>query len=266
MTPYRGAADLKTPDVLICAGLDPSGGAGLIADVRVVGQLGARPAGVVTALTVQNTTGVVDYVTCDPDLVGHQLAFLLTDVEVKAVKIGMVGSSQLAKAIANALHLTKAPVVWDPILAPTRGVVSFVDADFDDALTALRPHLTVVTPNKHELFQLTALPTGDLAMAEAAGRELAKRLDCAVLIKGGHFAGDESIDVLLHAGARDELRRPRVAGGEDVHGTGCALSSAIATYLAHGRELVEACQLAKQFVAGLIEKPAHPGRGAGAVV
>jgi hydroxymethylpyrimidine/phosphomethylpyrimidine kinase len=266
MGPYRAAATTRAPDVLVCAGLDPSGGAGLIADVRVIADVGGRPSGVVTALTVQNSTGVVDYRACDPDLVGHQLAFLLTDVEVKAVKIGMIGSTPIAKAIANALHLTHAPVVWDPILAPTRGVVSLVDADFDDALLALRPHLTIVTPNKHELFQLTALPTGNYAIAEAAGRELAKRLDCAVLVKGGHFVGDDAIDVLLAGSERTELRGKRIAGGEDVHGTGCALSSAIATYLAQGRELVEACQLAKQYVANLIEHPAHPGRGASAVL
>lgn len=276
MAPYRAPAGTRAPDVLVCAGLDPSGGAGLIADVRVVGALGGRPAGVVTALTVQNTTGVVDSQTCDPDLVGHQLAFLLTDVEVHAVKIGMIGTTAIAKAIANALHLTNAPVVWDPILAPTRGTVPFVDAPpgsareraaFDEAIAALRPHLTIVTPNRHELFQLTALPTGDHVMAEVAALVLAKRLDCAVLVKGGHFtSGDESIDVLVTARERHELRGKRIEGGEDVHGTGCALSSAIATYLAHGRELVEACQLAKQYVAGLIENPAHPGRGASAVV
>lgn len=265
-TPYRGAANTRKPDVLVCSGLDPSGGAGFIADMRVVAELGARPAGVVTALTVQNTTGVVDYKPCDPDLVGHQLAFLLTDIEVKAVKIGMTGSTPIAKAIANALHLTHAPVVWDPILAPTRGVVSMVDADFDDALLALRPHLTIITPNKHELFQLTGLPTGDYAMAEGAAREMAKKLDCAVLVKGGHFNGDDALDVLVTATDRHELRGKRIPGGRDVHGTGCALSSAIATYLAHGRELLEACQLAKQYVAKLIENPANPGRGATAVL
>ncbi|HEY5946582.1 MAG TPA: bifunctional hydroxymethylpyrimidine kinase/phosphomethylpyrimidine kinase [Kofleriaceae bacterium] len=266
MAPYRAAAGTRAPDVLVCAGLDPSGGAGLIADVRVVSMLGGRTAGVVTALTVQNTTGVVDYQPCDPDFVGHQLAFLLTDIEVRAVKIGMIGSTAIAKAIANALHLTHAPVVWDPILAPTRGVASLVDADFDEALLALRPHLTVITPNKHELFQLTALPTGDHAMAEAAARQLATQLDCAVLVKGGHFKSDDALDVLITATERNELRGKRIEGGEDVHGTGCALSSAIATYLAQGRELVEACQLAKQFVANLIEHPAHPGRGASAVL
>jgi len=278
--PYRGPASTSAPDLLICAGLDPSGGAGLIADVRVASSLGARPAGVVTALTVQNTTGVVGCQACDPDLIGHQLAFLMTDLEVKAVKIGMIGSTPIAKAIANALHLTSAPVVWDPVLYPSRGDVPLVDSLFGDAITALRPHLTLVTPNARELAFMTNLEVTGLASAEAAGRALAQRLDCAVLVKGGHIAGPTSepdgrapaggidaIDVLISAaGAREELRAPRIRDGEHVHGTGCALSSAIAAYLANGRELAEACRLAKDYVRDRIASPARPGRGAPSVV
>ncbi|HSD86635.1 MAG TPA: bifunctional hydroxymethylpyrimidine kinase/phosphomethylpyrimidine kinase [Kofleriaceae bacterium] len=265
MSPYRAPADTRVPDVLVCAGLDPSGGAGLIADVRVVSELGARPSGVVTALTVQNTTGVVSSHACDPEVVGDQLAFLMTDIEMKAVKIGMVGSAAIARAMANALHLSAAPVVWDPVMYPSRGEASLNDGSLEEAMTALRPHLTLVTPNKQELFLLTGLPTGTTVMAEVAGKALAKKLDTAVLVKGGHFSGTESTDMLFHDGNMEELRGPRIPGGEDVHGTGCALSSAIATYLAHGRELVDACQLAKQYVAKLIERPVHPGRGAAAV-
>ena len=267
MSPYRGAARPDAPDLLICSGLDPSGGAGLIADVRVASELGARPSGVVTALTVQNTTGVVGCQACDPDLIGHQLAFLMTDVEVRAVKIGMIGSTPVAKAIANALHLTSAPVVWDPILYPSRGDVALVDSLFGDAIAALRPHLTVVTPNARELAFMTNLPVVDLASAEAAGRALVHRLDAAVLVKGGHLDGLEAIDLLLHpSGAREELHAPRIRDGEHVHGTGCALSSAIAAYLANGRELAEACRLAKDYVRDRIASPARPGRGAPAVL
>lgn len=265
VNPYREPAEQRVPDVLICAGLDPSGGAGLLADVRVVSELGGRPCGVVTALTVQNTTGVVGSHPCDPDVVGHQLAFLMTDIEMRAIKLGMVGSSAIARAIANALHLSAAPVVWDPVMYPSRGGEPLNADSPDDAMTALRPHLTLVTPNKQELFLMTGLPTGTHAMAEAAGRVLAAKLDTAVLIKGGHLGGEESIDVLLHAGGREELRGPRIERGEDVHGTGCALASAIAAHLAHGRDLVEACRLAKEYVARLIEHPVHPGRGAAAV-
>jgi hydroxymethylpyrimidine/phosphomethylpyrimidine kinase len=265
--PYRGPARPHAPDVLICAGLDPSGGAGLIADVRVMSDLGARPTGVVTALTVQNTTGVVGCQASDPDLVGHQLAFLLTDVEVRAVKIGMIGSTAVAKAIANALHLTAAPVIWDPILYPSRGDVALVDSLFGDALAALRPHVTIVTPNARELAFMTNQPVTDLATAEAAGRALVQRLDAAVLVKGGHINGDDAIDLLLQpSGGREELCGPRIRDGEHVHGTGCALSSAIAAYLANGRELSEACRLAKDFVRERIANPAQPGRGASSVL
>lgn len=263
--PYREPADRRLPDVLICAGLDPSGGAGLIADIRVVDELGGRPCGVVTSLTVQNTTGVVGSHPCDPDVVGHQLAFLMTDIEMKAIKIGMVGSSALARAIANALHLSAAPVVWDPVMYPSRGGEPLNADSHDDAMTALRPHLTLVTPNKQELALMTGMRAGTPEEAEAAGQLLASILDTAVLIKGGHLGGAESVDILLHPGGREELRGPRTPGGEDVHGTGCALASAIAAHLAHGRDLVEACRLAKEYVAKLIENPVHPGRGAAAV-
>ncbi len=266
MSPYRSTADPAAPELLVCSGLDPSGGAGLIADVRIASELGARPVGVVTALTVQNTTGVIGCQASDPETVGHQLAFLLTDVEVRAVKIGMIGSTVIAKAIANALHLTHAPVVWDPILFPSRGDVALVDSLFGDALTALRPHLTLVTPNARELAFLTSIPVDDHLSAEIAGRALAAKLDCAVLVKGGHLGGDEAVDVLLHASGREELRAPRTSGGEHVHGTGCALSTAIAAYLAGARDLVEACRLAKAYVASRIAHPARPGRGAASVV
>ncbi len=253
------------PDVLLCAGLDPSGGAGLIADVRVVAELGARPVGVVTALTVQNTTGVASSAPCDPEVVGDQLAFLLTDVEVQAVKIGMIGSDQIATAIANALQLTRAPVVWDPIAVPSRGNTTYIHS-YDVVAEVLRPHLTVVTPNARELELLSEVTVTDLASAERAGRMVAERLDAAVLVKGGHLATSDCDDVLLYAGDREELPGLRIPSGEQIHGTGCALSSAIAAYLALGNKLPIACRLAKEYVAARLVSPACAGRGAPAVL
>ncbi|HEX4449720.1 MAG TPA: hydroxymethylpyrimidine/phosphomethylpyrimidine kinase [Kofleriaceae bacterium] len=263
MTIYRQTGKPQRPDVLVCAGLDPSGGAGLIADTRVVAQLGGRPVGVVTALTIQNTTGVLGTHACDAEVVGQQLTFLMTDVEVRAVKLGMIGSTEVAKAIANALHLTNAPVVWDPIAAPSRGSGDYAIAE---ALAALKPHLALVTPNARELAVLSNRTIDDLASAEAAARALADQLDCAVLVKGGHLGGDESVDILIHAGGRDEFRAPRVQNGEHVHGTGCALSSAIATELALGKGLADACRLAKDFVLERVNDPQAPGRGTPAVL
>jgi len=263
--PYRDEATVR-PDVLVCAGLDPSGGAGLIADVRVIAELGCRPVGVVTTSTIQNTTGVIDGHVMDPEALGHQLAFLLTDVEVAAVKVGMIGSAEIARAIASTLQLTAAPLVWDPVMYPSRGELPRADAWIEDAGVALRPHVTLVTPNAPELAAITGMPVGDLAEAEAAARALATRLDAAVLAKGGHLGGDDAVDILIYPGGREELRAKRVAHGEHVHGTGCALASAIAAHLAHGRDLVEACRLAKAYVAARIAEPQRPGRGAAAVL
>jgi hydroxymethylpyrimidine kinase/phosphomethylpyrimidine kinase len=268
MTAYRAPGELhRAPDVLVCAGLDPSGGAGLIADVRLLSKLGCRPAGVVTTLTVQNTTGIVESSPVDAELVGNQLAFLLSDIEVRAVKIGMIGTGATAKAIANALQLSAAPVVWDPELSAPRGDASFSgELRAADAMLALRPHLTLITPNRRELFELTGMPVADLAMAAAAARVLAQQLDAAVLVKGGHFVGLESPDILVTQTAQHELQAPRLEGGEDVHGTGDALATAIAAHLANGRELVEACRLAKEQVSRMIEGAVHPGRGAASVL
>ena len=263
--PYRDA-DPGVRDVLICAGLDPSGGAGILADARIASELGARPVGVVTTLTVQNTTGVMGGNAVDAELVAHQLAFLLTDIELDAVKIGMIGSADIARAIATALHLTHAPTVWDPVMHPSRGELHRAEAYIEDALVALRPHLTLLTPNLDELAFFANGPIASLADAAAAAQALARRIDAAVLAKGGHLGDDEAIDVLAHAGGIEELRGPRVRDGHHVHGTGCALSTAIATLLAQGHDVVEACRTAKEFVAVRIAEPARPGRGAPAVI
>src|SRR5262245_40673219 len=266
---YRDAmatTDAPRADLLICAGLDPSGGAGLIADVRVAAMLGARPVGVVTALTIQNTQGVRSSHPLDADVVGAQLATLLTDVEVHAVKLGMLGALDIAREIGDGLLLTAAPVVWDPISAPSLGNVAFDRGLFEDQLAELAPHLTLITPNAHELAELAGRPIGDLADAIAAGRALAARCAAAVLVKGGHLRGDEATDVLIDRELVETLRGARIVDGEHVHGTGCMMSTAIATHLALGASLVEACRAAKELVARRIAAPVRPGRGAAAVV
>lgn len=264
------APEGDAPDVLICAGLDPSGGAGLIADVRIASMLGARPVGVVTALTIQNTQGVRSSHPLDADVVGAQLATLLTDIEVKGVKLGMLGAVDLARAIADGLHLTAAPVVWDPISAPSLGDVSFDRELFEEMLRELGPHLTLITPNVAELAVLVKRPIRGLDDLAAAARELAARTGAAVLAKGGHIGGPErcgeSIDVFVQGELVERLRGPRVVDGERVHGTGCALSTAIAANLARGASLVEACRAAKELVGARIASPVRPGRGAPAIV
>lgn len=257
-------------NLLICAGLDPSGGAGVIADVRVATALGIRPVAIVTALTVQDTTGVRDHHALDADVIREQLEVLLSDVEVHAVKIGMIGSTEIALAMAKALELTGAPVVWDPVTHPSNGAPWYMDKLFGEAVAALAPHVTLLTPNAKELAWMTEREIGSFDDAIEAGAALAARHGVAVLVKGGHLArrpdDKESVDVLIDGALREHLVGPRIPRGEHVHGTGCALSTAIAAELAKGEPLLAACRVAKSFVADRIANPVRPGRGVPAVV
>ena len=264
MSVYRDQG--SRPGVLVCAGLDPSGGAGIIAEVRIAAELGTRPVGVITATTVQNTTAVLGAEPTRPDALREQLEFLLSDVEVKAVKIGMLGSSENAVAIGQALALTNAPVVWDPITYPSRGDVAFVDSLFGKALAALGPHTTLLTPNARELGFLIGYQIEGMPEAIAAGLALAAKLDVAVLVKAGHLPSSDAVDVLCQRTGMTRLEGKRIPRGEDVHGTGCALSTAIAAHLANGAELVDACREAKAYVTERIVRPVHPGRGSAAIV
>lgn len=262
-------------NVLIASGLDPSGGAGFLLDSRIILEAGARPLGVITAHTVQTTEGVVAAHPVDAELLDAQLTHLLGDVEVAAVKIGMLGAEAVAEVLGAALERVAGAVVWDPVLAPSKGRVPLYVGSVAAAIKALRPSLTLITPNAMEAALLTGLPVTTPAEVAAAARALREVCECAVLIKGGHLGGSgdeasgESIDTLLPAPGHGEdvieLRGPRIPGGERVHGTGCALASAIAAHLALGADLEHACRLAKAQVAARIAAPVRAGRGAASI-
>jgi hydroxymethylpyrimidine/phosphomethylpyrimidine kinase len=201
----------------------------------------------------------------DADVVGAQLSTLLTDIEVRAAKLGIIGSGDVLRELGEQLDLTSAPVVWDPIMAPTQGEVTFGTELFKLALSVLGRHLTLITPNSEELGYLVGADITNLAEAVEGAKVFAQIAKVAVLVKGGHLGTDESVDVLCHAGGVEYLKGPRLPR-QDVHGTGCALSSAIATHLALGVPLVEACRAAKQFVAERIAQAVSPGRGAPAAM
>lgn len=292
---YRDRPAVAAPDVLIISGLDPSGGAGFLADARVVHALGARPVGVVSALTVQSTRGMRSAHAVDRDVLREQLVELLTDIEVHAVKIGMLASGDVIRVLDEALGHTGAPVVWDPIAGPTRGEGAIAPTVLTDALRTLAPHLALITPNTRELGVLTGAAVSSLVECVTAAKQLAATSGVAVLVKGGHVEtlaaahraervgaalettgvpedgalpedGRESIDALCTPdGTVEYLRGPWIAGA-DVHGTGCALSSAIAAHLALGQPLLAACRAAKAYVATLIANPVSPGQGAPSVV
>jgi hydroxymethylpyrimidine/phosphomethylpyrimidine kinase len=256
-----------TPTVLVIAGLDPSAGAGLLADARVCAEHGVRAVGVITAATVQDTEGVRAVSPIAPEEVGDALRALLGDLEVQAVKIGMLGRSATARTIVDSLAATRAPAVWDPVIMPSRGGVPLLQGDLGEAAGALLPEVRLVTPNLDEIAALVGgggPPKELLAMVRAAA-SLRRGGVAAVLCKGGHLGGAESPDVLDDGGDVDVLTGPRFDVGP-THGTGCVLSTAIACGLAKGKSLPIAVREAKQYVSGKLEALLAVGRGARVLV
>ena len=250
----RAAANL-----LIVAGLDPSGGAGFLADARTAELHGMRPVGVVTALTVQTTSDVRAVEPVAAEMVGAQLTALLSDAEVAAGAIGMLGDEAVAVAVAAGLQLTAAPIVWDPVLRASAGGAALYRGDPRGALAALRDHVALVTPNLAEAEALAGFEVRDVAAMRRAARTIAGE-GVACLVKGGHLAG-AVVDVLAAGDALLDLEGARVPGGEDVHGTGGALATAIACQLARGAQLVDAVRAAAAFVRERLVAPVRSGRG-----
>ena len=254
-----GSGNPRIRSVLVASGLDPSGGAGFVADVRVIERAGFRAVGAITAQTVQDTGGVKSSQPVDPELLEAQLTAVLSDIEVAAVKIGLVPNPGVAVSIARALALTGAPVIWDPVGAPSAGA-PFATA-LGDVAAVLAPEADLITPNLLEAAALTGAPVSSPA---AAARTLSGRWRCAVLVKGGHLAGDP-VDALARGELVEELAASRVAG-PPAHGTGCFLSTAIACELAGGAELGAAVRAARAQLLARLRAPISPGRHAPSVI
>ena len=229
----------RIPNVLTIAGTDPSGGAGIQADLKAFSSAGAYGMSVITAVVAQNTQGVRAFQALDPEFVFDQAAAVFEDVQVDAVKIGMVANAGIIEAITKALdqYTDKAtcPVVLDPVMVAKSGD-SLLDADTEGALREqLVPRSTLITPNLPEasvLLDLDAEMNSLDQMQENADKLLALGCDW-VLLKGGHLEGhtsELSTDILIGPDTRIELTAPRIATTND-HGTGCTLSAAIAARL-----------------------------------
>jgi hydroxymethylpyrimidine/phosphomethylpyrimidine kinase len=232
---------VTTPVALTIAGSDSSGGAGIQADLKTFAALGVYGASVLTALTAQNTTGVTGIHLVPPDFVTTQIDAVFADLKVRAVKIGMVAQLATIEAIAAALERWRpAHVVLDPVMVATSGDRLLAEEAVAALRTRLMPLVTIVTPNLPEAAALLNEPiAADAAAIEAQGRRLLG-LGCpAVLIKGGHGEGAESIDHLITSDGVTALAAPRIATA-NTHGTGCSLSSAIAAELAKSADLKRA--------------------------
>jgi hydroxymethylpyrimidine/phosphomethylpyrimidine kinase len=254
---------MAVPVAVTIAGSDSGGGAGIQADLKTFAALGVYGASVITALTAQNTKGVSGVHEVPPDFVGAQIDAVFSDFHIAAVKIGMLGNAAITGAVATGLERHKAQnIVLDPVLVASTGA-DLLRADAMDALKALMGRVNVVTPN---LFEAAALLDTSLARDEAEmqsqGRALLALGAGAVLIKGGHGGGPESVDFLVEAEACTRFASPRIAT-KNTHGTGCTLASAIAAGLAKGLMLGDAVRDAKIYISAAIAAADRLGVGLG---
>jgi hydroxymethylpyrimidine/phosphomethylpyrimidine kinase len=240
-------------NVLSIAGSDPSGGAGIQADIKAISANGAFAMAVITALTAQNTRGVVSVRLLDPDFVAEQIDALFADIRVDAVKIGMLGSADITMAVADALIRHRAPrIVLDPVMVAKSGD-KLLSGDAVSALVdRLLPLADVLTPNLPEAAALLGLsePVERSEMVRMA-QALRGLGPASILLKGGHLLGDDSPDYLLTPDTGHWLEGHRLPT-RNTHGTGCTLSSALAAQLARTDDVLAAARRAKTYVAGAI--------------
>lgn len=244
------------PNVLSIAGSDPSGGAGIQADIKAISANGGFAMAVITALTAQNTQGVsaVDFVSAG--MVKAQIAMIRADIRIDAVKIGMLGSAAIIHAVAEALEGLSAPIVLDPVMVAKSGH-RLLEPEAVSALRQLLPHLRVITPNLPEAADLLSEAEAvTIEQMEKQARALLMLGPGAVLLKGGHLSGLESPDLLLAEGEITRLQGLRHVT-RNTHGTGCTLSATLATWLGHGLPLAEAAYRSKAYVSAAI---AHAGQ------
>lgn len=247
---------------LTIAGSDSCGGAGIQADIKTMTANGVYAMSAVTALTAQNTTGVSDIFQVTPEFLKKQLDAIFTDIRPDAIKIGMVADGNLIKTIAESLKEYKAEnIVLDPVMVATSGAKLISD----DAIAILKKELiplaTVVTPNIHEAEVLSGMKiTNEEEMIKAA-EYISQNYHCAVLCKGGHKVNDAN-DLLYSNGNYQWFYGKRM-DNPNTHGTGCTLSSAIASNLAKGKDLEKSVLKAKTYISGALEDMLNLGQGSG---
>jgi hydroxymethylpyrimidine/phosphomethylpyrimidine kinase len=239
---------MSAPIALTIAGSDSSGGAGIQADLKTFSALGVYGASVITALTAQNTLGVQGIFDIPPDFVRAQIKSVLDDLDVRAIKIGMLSVPATIEAVAEGITRFAGPLVLDPVMVAASGDSLLSEAAITTLKTRLIPHASLLTPNLPEAARLLdTVAARNEAEMEAQARALLALGPAAVLVKGGHGEGDEAVDVLVTGAGVTRFAAPRIPS-RNAHGTGCTLSSAVAAGLAKGLPLVEAVRDAKAYV------------------
>jgi hydroxymethylpyrimidine/phosphomethylpyrimidine kinase len=255
------------PVVLTIAGFDPSSGAGVTADIKTIAAHGCYGVACITALTVQSTAGVRRVESVSPELVTETLNELISDVEIAAVHIGMLGSGKVVRVVSDFLGKAELPnVVLDPIVKSSSGADLIDTSGARLLIERLLPLATVLTPNVDEAAAMTGLPVTNLEQMRVAATNLHALGAASVVITGGHL--EKAIELLSFAGRRgveQEVFKSDRQTSNSTHGTGCAFATAMACHLARGRGLPEAVLLAKAYVSAAIAN-AHPlGRGTGPI-
>jgi hydroxymethylpyrimidine/phosphomethylpyrimidine kinase len=257
---HSNGRSAERPAVLLSiGGSDPTGGAGIQADLKTFQHFGVHGLSVITAVTVQNTTGVLSTNPVSAELVHAQLAALADDIRFNAIKIGMLTTAEVVHVVAEFIAAQNIPTVLDPIIASSNGVRFSEDDAIDRLKKELLPLATIVTPNLPETERLTGLRMETEDSIIHASLLLHDMGSKAMLIKGGHAHGDASRDLFYDGLGIEWVSAPRSM--KHVHGTGCLLSSAIASYLATGTPLRDAVLGAKEFITSMLEQAAPLGSG-----
>ncbi len=251
------------PVALTIAGSDPSGGAGLQADLKTFHQFEVYGTSVLTVVTVQNSVSVSDVLPLDASIVERQFDAVIDDIPPDAAKVGALGSAAIIDAVGARVEHMTIPVVVDPVMISTHGQALIPENAAQTFLDYLLPYAFLVTPNLHEASVLAGIEVNSLAAMEQAAKRIADHGCRNVLVKGGHLTS-EAVDLLWSGG---ELRTFRSARHDTphTHGTGCTLSAAITALLARQLTLTQAVEQAKQFISEAIRTAPGLGRGNGPV-
>lgn len=248
--------------VLTIAGSDCSGGAGIQADIKTICMNGGYAMSVITALTAQNTMGVSDIYEVTPGFLEAQLTAVFEDIFPDAVKIGMVSDERLIRVIADCLQKNSPRnIVLDPVMVATSGAKLIKDEAIATLTEYLMPLASVITPNIPEAEILSDMKIESKEDMEKAAKIISEKYSCAVLLKGGHSLNDAN-DLLYSKDSKEWFIGKRI-DNKNTHGTGCTLSSAIATNLAKGQELKCAVEKAKEYISGALSAGLDLGHGSG---
>ena len=251
--------------VLIIAGSDSSGGAGIQADIKTVSSLGCYAMTAVTAVTAQNTTGVKSIVPINPKEISSQIDFSVKDIRPNAVKIGMLHSKQVIKAVIKSINKIKIKkVVLDPVMVAKGGTKLVNNAAIIYIKNKLMKKTLLITPNIPEAEILAKIKIRSTKDMMKAGKILIKLGAQNVLIKGGHLKSNQMSDILLNKKTINVFKSKKY-NSKNTHGTGCTLSSAIATYLSCGKDLIKSCELGIKYVNESIKSNLNLGKGNGPI-